>query len=269
MNAQLTIDDKVAAIETLYSMLPVGVESVTSTKILSEKAGMSHNQADRLIRALEGNGILARRTQMGFGGKVGYWTLIKSKDEAIAQVKGTPRTNASLRTRILNALEIHGPFETVHDILLFVARPGESIDLHNITHLLKGMRQQGILSFKQSASGRRGRGKGNATANVPYGIALNGVTRKTATVEAVALPEPEPRPEPTPEPVSIMQPAEYPLIQKVINRRILLEQAALLADQAGEVDFGITLLEKAKSTLSPYDQEVLNLWAAYEACKNS
>lgn len=275
--ALITTQNKIHAVEALYNLLPVGEEvGNLSARIFADRVGMTQPQADRIIRQLESVGVLSRRTKMGFGGKVAFWKLEIPMDEAIrrASMLQSPQNkanNASLRSRILAAVEEHGKFDSVIDILSYIkADPAENIDFHSATHILTALREQGKVTFKRDNSGRKRRGgRGNQSNNVPYDIELGKMHVVSNSVPAaVVMPDPEPRPEPTPEPVSIIQPMAYPLIQRIIMRREFLERAALLAEQADEADIALSLLEKAKDSMSPFEQEVANLWNAYQECKD-
>lgn len=260
---QLTVENKASAIRGLYDILPLNEEIATSSITLSNRLGISRNQADRLARQLEGLNILSRRTTMGKGGKVAYWTLKEPLTNAIRKVNSIPaRPSASLRKRILDALS-EQEFPTVLSILEHIRTPGENIDIHNMTHLLKEMRKQGRVSFKVTNGNRNGYASKGKGSEIPYDIRLGNVSNSTPAT--IAPPEPAPRPIPTPEPTPIIQ--SFPLIQRIILRREFLERAALLAEQADEADIALSLLEKAKDSLSPFEQEVVSLWNAYQECK--
>lgn len=257
------------AVSTLYEILPaIGVESDNmNVSTLAPKVGVTPNQLDRIIRKLEGQGALTRRiVYTGNKGKQSFWTLNVTKDEAIALTSNTTLPDASsLRSRILAALT-EKDYESVYDLMLAVRRENESIDLHNITHVIRSLRQQGKVSFKVTTSGRRGKGKGNRTDNIPYGISL--INKAVAE----PLPEPTPEPESTPEPDDAPSPMiafshTFPLIMRVVMRREFLERAALLAEQGGEADLALSLMEKAEVSLTPFEQEVVALWNAYQECK--
>lgn len=270
----MSVEDKITALDVLYEQLPVGEEvRGVSNKLFQEQAHLSDWHAQKFLIQLSELGIMKRRTTMGKGGKVAYWTLVDSKEDAVSKLIGKPQTASSLRNRIIEAIQSHGPFETVYEIITYISRPGENIDMHSVTHLLKAMREQGILSFKQSTSGRRGRSKGGAGNNIPFGIQYNpnflkmvnkpaGVTMPES--EAVTAPEPE-----TVEATSITEAHEFPLIERLVLRREFLERAALLAEQGGESDLSLTLLEKAEAKLTPIEQEMVNLWNTYKACKEA
>jgi hypothetical protein len=51
-------------------------------------------------------------------------------------------------------------------------------------------------------------------------------------------------------------------------RQEFLQRAAFLASEGNEDEIATVLLEKAETSLSPLDQEIIKLWNAYQECSN-
>lgn len=268
----LTPEVEISAIRRLYEILPdVGVENSNNINALriAKDINLTTSQATRIIRKLDSAGILNRRIAFSGKGKESYWKLLVPLNEAIKKMQNT-LPPASMRGRILAAIEEHGEFSSAAEILEYIRKPGENLDPHNITHVLRALRQQGKVTFKQTKNNRTGVARGKHKEGVPYAIGSGTVleTYSNSSPESVALPEPEPRPAPVPTPASIMEAPEFPLIARLASRREFLERAAFLADEGDAKEIATMLLEAAESTkLSPFEQEVMNLWNAYKECQ--
>lgn len=272
-------------LDVLYTSMPVGEEITTGAGVIAQYAGISYSQMNSIAREFESLGILNRRsTWSGGGGKQVLWKLNMPKADAVLMLEEFQTSlsathsdgnkhSLSLKTRILNAIKEEGSFNTVEEILNIIRQPNENIDLHNMTHCLYVLRTQGKITFKTDSHGKNQKRKSNDS--IPVGImytetAPRSYKRSNSSPEAIVQPTVSvPTPEPVVTEAIISAPAAFPLIRTLVNRRATLEAAAALAEQAGEDEMALNLLEKAQMKTSDFNEEVVALWSAYQACKES
>lgn len=178
----VTPETEIAAIDKLYQILPtVGVESKpTGADTVAKNLSLSVNQTSRIVRKLERLNVLSRRLSWEGGHKQSFWTLLVPKDEALEKLKpvasGSRKSHPStdsVRNRMLQALETRESFDSVRDILDYIRKPNERLNVHGMTHILKALKDQGKVQFKITTNGSGLRGQGGKGNSVPYDIHLN------------------------------------------------------------------------------------------------
>jgi len=276
-------------LEKLYTLMEVGIETDTGVSAIAKKVGISYSQMNKITLNLEKSGILTRRSTWSRDdtGRSSFWSLRMSKEDALSTLTDFQSheldgflTNRSLKTRMLQAIQEQGKFATVLDILNYIREPNENIDLHNMTHVLNSLREQGQVSFV------RGKGKTRTTSNenVPYNITYTGEEMTPLTKESLIIhtqpaynsewgvPEVSTAPVVVPAeesaPVSIYAALSdaYPLIANLARRREFLVYASELADKANETELALELLAKSQTESTSIEEEIIRLWLAHISC---
>lgn len=182
----LTPASEIDAVSKLYQILPdVGVENAPiSADTVAVSLSLSVPQTERIVRKLESLKVLSRRLSWESGRKQSFWKLLMPKDEALEKLKpvavgkrdrnkqSVPSTD-SVRNRMLQALEARESFDSVNDILQYIRKPNERLNIHGMTHILKALKDQGKVQFKITTNGSGPRGQGGKGNSVPYDIHLN------------------------------------------------------------------------------------------------
>jgi hypothetical protein len=267
-------------LQALYQDMPVGVEvRFMRASRVATKLGIATAFVDAAVRTFESLNILVRRLEFGakdatgkvITGRSYHWTILRNENDALLRLQKyheqeqlrinkplSPKAT-SLKSRILKALSEQGKFDTMDDLLHAIVRNGENVDFHSMKHVMESLVREGKIDFE----------RGTTNDHIPYNIRRTKYAQKVTPVEPVEptpdlVQEPE---EVTPIPV-IKSLIEFPLIMKLIGRRGWLEQAASLAEIAGEEDLAITLLERTNKPFSPFEEEAVALYEAYVACKD-
>jgi hypothetical protein len=183
--------------------MPIGVEQKNfSSAQIAAAIGVEDSVGFRkFIQTIEKLGIVNRRFE--YGGKTGrqsHTTLLVDRDESLARLTGhqeaeknesnrppvrrkasnvqpIPQSQSmtdlngeeSIKTRIMLVLQDGKVYKSPGAIMEAIRRPGENIDLHNLTHQLHDLQRLGRLTF---VSDRRGRGahKQIGTNPIPHNI---------------------------------------------------------------------------------------------------
>jgi hypothetical protein len=273
-----------AVVDKLYEILPLGEEVSSGASILAKKVGITFVQMAKVATDMEKAGILSRREVWDRSiqqGKIVYWKLNLSREDALSAIVeyqsnelALTESAPSLKARILAYVEQKGSVSSAIDIYNSIKRPKENLDLHNLTHCMYSLRSQGKISFKTDAHGKGQNRKSNdrIPVNITYTAKPDGRRIRPNIEVDNSSPEPISEPE-APEPTVIELPStsitEFPLVRALVNRRITLEAAAALAEQAGEVEMALALLDKAQVNESELNSEVIALWNAYQECKGA
>jgi len=265
---------ELTAVEKVYGILPVGEEVISGSSMLGKQVGISYTQMNVIAQHMEQAGILSRREAWGANGKYTFWKLNLSREDALSAITdfqanelALAEISVSLKGRILAYVKEQGKVTSAMDIYNSIKTPTENLDLHNLTHCLYSLRREGKVSFKVDDKRRNSKRKSND--KIPTNITYAGKVEKA---EPAVNSSPEPvNPFLSTEPEAIELPAPtitgFPLITALVNRRITLEAAASLAEQAGEDEMALALLEKAQSNESDFNSEVIALWNLYQECK--
>jgi hypothetical protein len=270
-------------LQALYQDMPVGVEvKFMRASRVASKLGVATSFVDSAVRTFESMGILVRRLEFGakdasgkvITGRSYHWSLLVSKEAALirlekyhekereaAEKKAPTVKTTSLKVRILGALETTDRFDTMEDLLKVIRRNGENIDFHNMKHVMESLVREGKITFEH----------GSTNDHIPLNIRLTKHATKATKaapapveVDKNGMPNPFVEEPPT---VVVKSRVEFPLIMKLLGRRGWLEQAASLAEIAGEEDLAITLLERTNKPFSAFEEEVVALFEAYVLCK--
>lgn len=275
----------------IYGNLSTDEEIQTSAAKIAEKVGISTNQMDAYARSLEDAGILTRRLEFKQGRHY-YWRLLMPLDRAVPvydrylqnERNSKPESDSAIKisgkTLIMTALNEHGTFSTVRDLVKYIGKSAQGKKgFHSITHELYSLEQEGKVAFKRRTS----------RSKAPYDIRLATKPMNVEEVKAIqdAAPSPEeigeveiiatvnppediPEEQPTPIRQHFISVAnKYPLIDASAHRRDVLEAAARLAEQGGEADLALALYEKATQPGTDYEEEAIRLYAAYLNCINA
>jgi len=280
-----------ACTEKIYGVLPsVGEElqDASATQI-GQVLGITVTQMRALAADLEAIGALSRRIEYNAmingerkQGRSAYWKLTLDRVDTLKKLKEyhanerakadhapvariTSPKSISLKSRIIEALNDQS-FKTVDELAAQVMGDGRKIDFHNLTHVLYSLRKENKIAFEN----------GRTKDRVPFNIRLakNGTKPKPEVEPPPAADYPNPFIEDNwPLPASMEKEESkktlaelFPIINRLKDRRLLLEQAAKLAEDANETDLAITLLEKAGTGTTPLEQEAVRLFEAHLRC---
>jgi hypothetical protein len=162
----------------------------------------------------------------------------------------------------MEALASQEQYGTVRDLAAAISSNGDRLDLHNVTHVLYSLKKENKITFD----------KGSTKDKVPYNIRLVKIMHvREATREELQNPWIEPVALTVVEddmifPVTSPDTQEFPVIQRLVNRRSRLEEAARLAEEANETDLALSLLERASAEVSPLETEAIKLYGLYKEC---
>jgi hypothetical protein len=260
----------------LYRLMPQKTEyRFMRASRIAETLGVSTSFVDAAIRTFESCGIISRRLEFGaikdgavITGRSYHWTLIPTLNDAVDMLddyhvnqRSGNNASVSLKARIMDAMNTYKSFDTMDDLTKAIAKPGENVDRHNMTHILMALVKEGKISLL----------RGTTKDRIPYNIKLskNGERSLLQTIneEVITQPEEVEVVESTFDiPVTVGE--KYPLIRRLVKRRAWLEEAAKLAEDAAEEDLAITLLERSNKPMSPLETEAVDmffeLFAVYE-----
>lgn len=277
---------EINALTNLYSYLSTGVEKRDfGVDKIAPSLGMSTGQMSQFAATLEKLGILKRRLEYNAiidgtprAGRTYHWTLLMPQDEALNTLEQFHKTDLedhahppakSLKTRILDALNEHGSFESVEALAKVLRQPNENIDYHNVTHLLYSLSSSGYITFQNT--GKYHKSNKSNDKKIPINIELRKIQSKPKKVENnVSIIHPVPAiTEQSNNWNNMIDETNFPTIAKLHNRREWLEKASQFADNAGEIDLAIELMERTGKELSPIEAEALKLWEIVKKLRGS
>jgi len=273
---------------------------------LAEKLNSTSNKMNAFLGTIERAGVLKRSLEYpkgGIGGRIAVWSLTADKHNGLKMLEtyhleervkaSVPPT--SLKTRILVALKDNPKgYNSPREIAKAIAHGTERFSVQRVTAALGSLKDEGIITFKLDNSGHHAKSNGkHGHKNVMYGIRItsNGKDEYGTVERETVQPMPSVAPnhhsvgiDPTDYrnlssiteggPIERILPIvsalplveQYPLIAAIAKRRETLENAANLAGEAGEVELGMALLEKAQET-TPLNSEILRMWDALNKCE--
>jgi hypothetical protein len=155
---------------------------------------------------------------------------------------------------------------------------GLGIPVHDVAHALWDFQKKGMMKFRERHMGARGETLLTAlrltTAGRAAMVAMTNEAAPATTVQHELHGEPIDsfsRADPEPDGLATgdswrvvgkPEPADFPLIAALLERRGRLESAATLLEQAGEVEMALAAMEKAHADdlYSPLEAEHIRLW---------
>ena len=269
MNTQLhnqAYKTKLALLSNIYEGHSVNQEFQTSAEKLANSVKIHGTTVAKFLNFLKEEGIISVRRTYGKGrGPKSLYTILKPFPEAqkiVIQDHNNSLMEGSLKARIMGILS-HGPngltFKTTRELgdRLNLTNGG-STDFHNLTHVLHVLKREGKITFDTDSTKDK----------VPYNIKLKAFRETNKPVDIMEEAS-ESTPEISEAPRAVLDaPSAFPVIEHLMARRERLETAAQLATEAKEEDIAIMLMERAEKPLSPLEEEAINLYIAYMACKD-
>jgi hypothetical protein len=274
------------ALDRIYSILRHDVAIKMNVAMLKEALGGNIPGIENFVSDIARLGILDRDVQWKAKGKVSFWKLAVSKEEAFKRLEDAHQVEInnsvvfgngdSLKSRIIAAFMERGKFETVEGLIDYIKEPKKAAPTpHEVTHILHSLVRQSKIKMRKGTMGARGKTQTNGKAirkssdEIPYNMEWRNWKAPTKTeIKPVVAQIDDPEPTIT-EPVKtlIKAPVQFPLINSLVSKTTRLLALAEAAEDAGQDDIALMLMERAEIK-DPFQLEVIQLWNAYQECKN-